>query len=151
MSTNNLKTIDGVILTNLKKIHANGGDVMHALKKSDAGYVSFGEAYFSNVHYGAIKAWKRHRDMVLNLIVPVGKIKFVIYDDRPNSISYNSFQEVILSEKNYCRLTVPKMLWLGFQGLESDSNMLLNVASIEHSYDEVARLDIDEINYNWRK
>ena len=150
MSTNNLKTIDGVILTNLKKIHANGGDVMHALKKSDAGYVSFGEAYFSNVHYGAIKAWKRHRDMVLNLIVPVGKIKFVIYDDREFSPTYNTFQEIFLSrEDNFIRLTVPPLLWVGFKGLSKDENIVLNIANIEHKPEEVDQKLINELNYNW--
>ena len=49
--------IEGVILTPLKKIHHPKGDVLHGLKKSDAEYSSFGEAYFSTINNGEIRIW----------------------------------------------------------------------------------------------
>ena len=107
----------------------------------------FGEAYFSQIDKGAIKAWKRHKKMTLNLVVPVGEIKFVLFDDRDASSSL--FQEVIISKSNYCRLTVPPLVWMGFQGLSSKGSMLLNIANIEHNPHEAERLEIDKINYNW--
>ena len=55
------------------------------MKETSAGYAGFGEAYFSQVDKGAIKAWKRHKKMTLNLLVPVGEIKFVLFDDREAS------------------------------------------------------------------
>ncbi|MFM7851879.1 MAG: hypothetical protein ACKO96_08170 [Flammeovirgaceae bacterium] len=39
--------IKGVIITPLRIITNELGSVMHALKKSDDGYVGFGEAYFT--------------------------------------------------------------------------------------------------------
>ena len=74
--------IDGIKISPLKKIMVSGGDIFHAMKNSDKGYNGFGEAYFSNIEPKVIKAWKRHKEMTLNLIVPVGTIRFVIYDDR---------------------------------------------------------------------
>ena len=98
-----------------------------------------------------MKAWKRHREMVLNLIVPVGMITFVLYDDRQDSSTYGSFQEIILSQENYCRLTVPPMVWLGFKGvMEGANSMLLNIANIPHDPDEVDRLELDVLKYNWK-
>jgi len=85
--------------------------------------------------------------MTLNLVVPVGEIKFVLFDDRDASSSL--FQEVIISKSNYCRLTVPPLVWMGFQGLSSKGSMLLNIANIEHNPHEAERLEIDKINYNW--
>jgi dTDP-4-dehydrorhamnose 3,5-epimerase len=85
--------------------------------------------------------------MTLNLVVPVGEIKFVLFDDR--DASNTRFQEIIISRKNYCRLTVPPMVWMGFQGLSNDGSMLLNIANIEHDPGEVDRLEIDKMNYNW--
>ena len=70
--------IRGLKLTKLNIIDTLGGNVMHAMKKSSEGYSGFGEAYFSEIDKGAIKAWKKHKNMVLNLVVPLGKIKFVI-------------------------------------------------------------------------
>ena len=139
--------IKDVLITKLDVIDAPGGNVMHGMKETSIGYSGFGEAYFSQVNESAIKAWKRHKNMILNLVVPVGKIKFVLFDDRDESNV--RFQEIIISRDNYCRLTVPPMVWMGFQGLSSEKSMLLNIANIEHDPGEVDRLEIDKINYNW--
>ena len=139
--------IKEVVITKLGIIATLGGSVMHAMKASSAGYTGFGEAYFSQVDQGAIKAWKRHKKMTLNLVVPVGEIRFVLFDDR--EVLNTQFQEIIISRGNYCRLTVPPMVWMGFQGLSEGSAMLLNIADIEHDPDEVDRKEMSEINYNW--
>ncbi len=139
--------IKDVIITHLDVIDTPGGNVMHAMKKTSAGYTGFGEAYFSQVDESAIKAWKRHKKMTLNLVVPVGEIKFVLFDDR--DVSNTRFQEIIISRDNYFRLTVPSMVWMGFQGLSGEGSMLLNIANIEHDPSEVDSLEIDKINYDW--
>jgi dTDP-4-dehydrorhamnose 3,5-epimerase len=139
--------IKGVLITKLDVIDVPGGNVMHGMKETSIGYEGFGEAYFSQVHKGAIKAWKRHKKMILNLMVPVGGIRFVLFDDR--KVSNNQFQEIIISKDNYCRLTVPPMVWIGFQGISSGESMLLNIGNIEHNPAEVDRLEIDKINYDW--
>jgi dTDP-4-dehydrorhamnose 3,5-epimerase len=136
-----------LIITPLDIIKVNKGDVMHAMKSHDPGFSGFGEAYFSVVSYNAIKAWKRHHEMTLNLVVPVGKIRFVLFDDR--KASNTQFQEVIISKDNYCRLTVPPMVWIGFQGLSDNGSMLLNIADIEHNPHEVDKKNIDQIEFNW--
>ena len=136
-----------LIITPLDIIKVNKGDVMHAMKSHDPGFSGFGEAYFSMVSYNAIKAWKRHHEMTLNLVVPVGKIRFVLFDDR--KASNTQFQEVIISKDNYCRLTVPPMVWIGFQGLSDNGSMLLNIADIEHNPHEVDKKNIEQIEFNW--
>jgi dTDP-4-dehydrorhamnose 3,5-epimerase len=142
--------IDGVLITPLKIINVAGGNVLHAMKASDSGYDNFGEAYFSCIVQGAIKAWKRHREMTLNLIVPVGVMRFVLFDNRPNSISRGCFQQIELSKENYSRLTVPPMVWMGFQGVGDEVSILLNIANIEHRLDEVDRKEMKEIKFDWR-
>jgi len=142
--------IEGVIITPLKVIKTKGGDVLHGMKSSDPGFCGFGEAYFSVVDTLEIKGWKCHKKMVLNLIVSVGVIRFVIYDDRQDSSSYGELQEVILSkDSNYCRLTIPPMVWVAFQGVGDCTNMLLNIASIEHSPEESDRKKLNEIKFDW--
>ena len=141
--------IEGVIVTPLKQISNDKGDIYHAMKSSDNGYVSFGEAYFSTVYYKEIKGWKKHREMVLNLIVPIGIVKFVIYDDRSNSPTYNEFNEFVIGLDNYCRLTVPPGLWVSFQGAGRDTNMLLNLASIIHDPEESTNCGLEHIKFNW--
>jgi dTDP-4-dehydrorhamnose 3,5-epimerase len=135
--------MDGVILTPLKKIEHPLGDIYHAIKKSDNEFSGFGEAYFSTVNKGAIKGWKKHTRMVVNLIVPVGEIKFVIYNE-----SLEEFFVVNLSQNNYQRLTISPNLCVAFEGIK-DANILLNIASLEHDPRESINFNIDTINYEW--
>ncbi len=130
-------------------IHHLKGDIFHGMKKSDPGFRGFGEAYFSTVKCGEVKAWKRHKRMTLNLIVPVGEVRFVIYDDRPQSGTCGNFLEVTLSPDNYLRLTIPPDLWVGFMGGGGELNLLLNIAEMEHDPNEVDRLDLNNIEYDW--
>jgi dTDP-4-dehydrorhamnose 3,5-epimerase len=144
--------INGVNITPLSIIDTKGGDVLHAMKMSDHGYSGFGEAYFSTIEPQAIKGWKRHKQMVLNLVVPVGTVRFILFDDRDNQDNVNHFQEVTLSVENgYSRLTIPPMIWVGFQGLGLQTSLVLNIANIEHSSEEVERKELTEIKFNWSK
>lgn len=143
------ENVDGVVITPLKEIQVAGGNVLHAMKATDQGYVGFGEAYFSQIEARAIKPWKRHRKMTLNLVVPIGAIRFVIFDDRPNSFTQGKFQQVVLSPGNYSRLTIPPMLWMAFQGISNGVSLLLNIADILHDPSESDRKSIDEIAFVW--
>ena len=135
--------MDGVILTPLKQIHNPKGDIFHTMKRSDDGFDGFGEAYFSTIHKDDIKGWKQHTKMTLNLVVPVGKIEFVVYDK-----NRKDFFNVILSQENYQRLTVKAGLWMAFRGIDQNS-MLLNLASIEHDPSEANNIELEEIKYEW--
>ncbi len=135
--------MDGVILTPLKQIHNPKGDIYHAMKRSDDGFDGFGEAYFSTIYKDDIKGWKKHIKMTLNLVVPVGKIEFIIYDEK-----IKEFHSVVLSQDNYKRLTVEAGLWMAFRGIEQ-SSMLLNIASIEHDPNEAISVKMNEIKYDW--
>ncbi len=142
--------IEGLFVTPLKQIEHPKGNIFHALKSSEESFFQFGEAYFSTVLFNDIKGWKKHLIMQLNLIVPVGEIKFVIYDERENSKTKNEFFEINLSKDNYCRLTIPAGVWVAFQGRDPGLNMLLNIASIEHDPLEAEFKPIEHFIYDWR-
>ena len=131
-----------------KVIDHPNGNVMHALKKSDSGFVGFGEAYFSIIAFNKTKGWKRHKKMTMNLLVPVGKIKIVLIDDRDYATSPKIIEHE-LSSNPYQRLYVPPMIWMGFQGISMSDSMLLNVASIEHDPQETDSKELGEFDYLW--
>lgn len=144
------KMIEGVRLTPLKQIFNPKGDVWHAMKKSDPGFAGFAEAYFSTIYPGDVKPWKKHLRMTLNFVVPCGKIRIVIYDDRPSSATKGVFNEFVLSAENYGRLTIAPDLWVAFAGL-GEHNMMLNIANLEHDPGEIVRkTSLEEIPYDWR-
>ena len=134
----------GILKHKLKIIDNVNGSIMHALKKSDLGFKDFGEIYFSHVKHNTIKAWKKHKRMTMNLVVPVGNVKFVFYDEEKNF-----FEEYKIGENNYCRLTVKPLIWFGFQGIGNYNNIVMNIANIEHDPNEVERKDLLDLKYNW--
>ena len=140
--------LDGIIKTPLRKINLDDGSVFHGMKKNDIGFVDFGEVYFSFINKDAIKGWKLHKKMTLNLIAPIGEIKFNFIDSRPDSKTYNSLFEINLSEKDYCRLTVPPNIWFAFKGVGEGINMLTNIADIPHDPNEDLRKELNEIQFS---
>ena len=142
-------SIEGIILTDLKMINHPQGDIYHAMKKSDKGFEGFCEAYFSTINKNEIKGWKKHLNMTMNIIIPVGEVTFILFDDRENSNSVNNFFTVTLSPSNYYRLTVPPGIWHAFKGHNHELNLILNVADMEHQYDEIIRANIDDIHFEW--
>ncbi len=114
-------------------------------------FEAFGEIYFSCVFPGAIKAWHIHKRMTLNYAVPLGGIRFVLYDDRPDSPTRGEVQEMVLGPDNYRLVTVPPMIWNGFKGLGSETSIVANCATIPHDPDEIVRRDpMDStIPYDW--
>ncbi len=132
-----------VILTPLKRIFNPKGDIYHVMKSNDIGYRGFGEAYFTTINHSEIKGWKKHHRMTLNLVVIVGRVKFVIYDEITRK-----FSTVILSPTNYQRLTINPQLYFAFKGLK-DNNIILNIANLQHDPYEVESLELSKINYEW--
>lgn len=136
--------LDDILISPLARIQTGGGDVLHAMKKSDVGFYNFGEAYFSWVDAGVTKGWKCHTQMTMNIIVPVGQVRFVFY-----SKDANEFRVEDIGVERYVRITVPPGIWFAFKGLISSQSLVLNIASIEHDPDEVNRLELFEIKFDW--
>jgi len=142
--------IEGVTLHPLKQISVPKGDLWHALKSTDEGYAGFGEVYFTQIACGETKGWKRHNRYVLNLVVLVGEVEFVIYDDREGSKTYGHFQSVRLTPNgNYQRLTVVPGLWMAFHGVAEGHSMLMDVIPEPHNPDEASKKDLSEIEYKF--
>ena len=141
MQTSILKEIKVV---KLKKIPTDGGDVLHFLKNGDQGYKRFGEIYFSQIKYGKVKAWKKHLKMTLNLVVPVGNVRFVFYS--PNK---DIFRVEEIGSSNYSRIIVPPGIWFGFKGLSKDNNLVSNLANIKHDPLESINVERNFFSYKW--
>lgn len=117
----------GAIIYPSKIIYHPKGDILHGLKRSDPGFIDFGESYFSKVAFGQIKGWKKHQRMSMNLLVPIGSIRFYL-----NADSSSVVDKLVLGESNYARLFVPPGVWMAFEGIGQSTNLLMNLASIEH-------------------
>ena len=145
--------IEGVILTPLKQIEDKRGKVMHMLREDSDVFKRFGEVYFSFTNPQAIKAWHMHKEMTLNYACIEGKVKFVLYDDRPKSKTKGKVQELILTPENYCLVTVPPLIWNGFMGIGNKTAIVANCADLPYDDTEIKRKSAfdKDIPYDWNK
>ena len=143
--------IHDVRVTPLRRIPDERGAIFHMLREDAPEFERFGEIYFSIVYPGVVKGWHIHKRMTLNYAVPVGMVKLVCYDDRPDSPTKGAVQEVHVGELNYVLVTIPPFVWNGFKGEGTCPALIANCATIAHDPDEIDRLDPFEnkIPYDW--
>lgn len=146
--------LSGVWLQPLQVIQANGGPVLHFLRKDYAlaPKKGFGEIYFSEVLPGAVKAWKRHKQQTQLFAVPMGQIQIVLYDSRPDSPTNSQILSLPLGRPdNYKLLCIPPGLWYGFKAISPVPALIGNCVDIPHDPAEADKLPMDapEIPYKW--
>lgn len=116
-------------------------------------FTVFGEIYFSEVLPGAVKAWKRHREMTQRLAVPGGQVLFVLEDQRSESDTTGLRDEVLLGRPdNYALLTIPPGVVYGFSCVSNEAAIIANCADLPHSPNESESILIDAPGapaYSW--
>ena len=85
--------------------------------------------------------------MTLNLVVPLGKVRFV-FRDHSND---NNYRVEDIGEDNYVRLTVPPGILFGFQGIALQPSLVTNIADLQHDAAEVERHAVSSFDYQWEK
>ena len=143
--------IEGVQVIPLRRVPDERGTVMHMLRATDPHFRQFGEIYFSTVYPGVVKGWHRHRDITLNYAVPFGRIKLVLYDERPASTTRGELMELFLGPDDYSLAIVPPEVWNGFKGMSAPHAIVANCCTHPHDPARSARLDpfANHIPYDW--
>ena len=130
----------------IKIINNPKGDILLGIKKHDNQFKKFNELYFSKIKYNNIKAWKKHKKATMNILVPYGKIKFVIFDEKNNL-----FYSEVIGENNYKLLTIYPNVTFGFQGLFKPFSILTNLSNYVNNAKEYDNIDLKKINFDWKK
>jgi dTDP-4-dehydrorhamnose 3,5-epimerase len=143
--------IEGVEVVPLRRIPDERGTVYHMLKATDPHFKRFGEIYFSTIYPGVVKGWHRHRAMTLNYACVFGRIKLVLFDDRPKSRSRGEVAEFFLGPDDYSLVVIPPGVWNGFKGMSDPMAMVANCCTHAHDPRRSERLDpfTNDIPYHW--
>jgi len=143
--------IQGVEIVPLRRIPDERGTIFHMLRATDPHFQKFGEIYFSTVYRGIVKGWHRHRGMTLNYACVHGRIKLVLYDDRPGSPTLGEIQEVFLGPDAYALVVIPPEVWNGFKGMSDPYAIVANCCTEPHDPARSTRLDPfkNTIPYDW--
>jgi len=138
--------IKGLIIMDLKVISNDKGAVYHGMRHTDAGFSTFEEIYFSLIKQNALKAWKMHNKMTLNLVVPVGEVRFNFIELDEND-AIKDRVEINVGDTNYCRVTVPPKIIFGFKGLSNNTNLVSNISNLVHDDQECTIFPEDKFQF----
>jgi dTDP-4-dehydrorhamnose 3,5-epimerase len=143
--------ISGVQVVPLRRIPDERGTVFHMLKATDPHFQQFGEIYFSSVYRGVVKGWHRHREMTLNYACVYGRVKLVLYDERPDSDTRGELQELFLGPDHYALVVIPPLVWNGFKGMSDPFALMANCCTHPHDPARSERHDPtrSSIPYDW--
>ena len=131
-------------LRKLDKITSPKGEILLGLKKNDIEYKSFSELYFSKVYFNKIKGWKIHKKATMNIVVPFGNIKFVIYDN----LNKTFFSEIV-GVDDYKLITIYPNVYFGFKGLTDPFSILANISNYINDPNEYKNIDLNIFDYDW--
>jgi dTDP-4-dehydrorhamnose 3,5-epimerase len=80
-------------------------------------------------------------------------VKFVLYDDRPESPTRGELMELFIGEKNPLLVKIPPMVLHGMKGIGTDTAYMLNCPTLPYDHDRPDELrrppDDPSIPYNW--
>ncbi len=148
----NAAAIAGVQVIPLHRIPDERGTIYHMLKRTDPHFVEFGEIYFTSIYRDVIKGWHRHHLMTLNYACIWGRVKLVLYDERPDSPTRGQLIERFLGPDDYSLVVIPPQIWTGFKGM-TEVSLVANCATHPHDprQSQSERIDpfTDRIPYDW--
>lgn len=144
--------IEGLLVEPRRQIGDHRGMVMHMLRRDWEHFAGCAEIYFSTVHQGVVKAWKKHLEMVQHFSVPVGEIEFILFDGREDSPTRGNLSRVVLGVERHGLLRIPARVWYGFRGLTQGDSLIVNAATVLHDPAEMVKLPEDDpsIPFRWR-
>ena len=143
--------INDVEITILKNVCDERGRIMHMLKSTDRNFEKFGEIYFSIAYPGVIKGWHEHTKQIQNYCVIEGMIKLVMFDNRQDSTTYKKIQELFIGDENYCLVTIPTGIIMGYKCIGSKKSILANCSTLPHDPTEMISYEPlgEKVPYNW--
>ena len=145
--------IEGVLINKLKQIPDDRGAIYHMLRRDSPHFIEFGEIYFSIAFPGIIKGWHEHTKQIQNYAVIDGKIKLVLYDNRSNSKTHKTINEIYLGEENYSLVTIPTGIITAYKCISKKNSILANCSTLPHDPKEMINYDFkgDKVPYDWDK
>ena len=86
--------------------------------------------YQASIQPGKIKGWVQHHLQTERLFVSRGLLRFVLYDDREDSPTRGTINQVYLSEHNRGLVVVPRFVWHAVQNIGSQEAFFMNMPTV---------------------
>jgi dTDP-4-dehydrorhamnose 3,5-epimerase len=147
--------INGVKVKNLKVLPDERGRLMEILRRDDALFSRFGQAYLTTAYPGVVKGWHYHKKQTDNMAVVKGMMKIVLYDNRKSSATKGETNEFFAGEQNPILIQIPPLVYHGFKCISPEEALVINIPDQPYNRKDPDEFRIDphsqKIPYSWER
>jgi dTDP-4-dehydrorhamnose 3,5-epimerase len=128
--------IDGVVVTPLKLLPNEKGRLMEVQRRDDPHFPGFGQVYVTQSFPNVVKAWYRHRVQVDQIAAITGLVRLVLFDDRPDSPTHGTVNDIVMGELAPKLVLIPPGIWHGFKAVGETGAFLLHLNNEPFRFDQ---------------
>jgi dTDP-4-dehydrorhamnose 3,5-epimerase len=147
------KLIDGVEARRAKVLSDERGRLGEMMRADDPWFEKFGQVYFTTTYPGVVKAWHYHKKQTDHFYVIKGMVKIALYDQREDSPTHGTVNELYLGEHCPGLVRIPPGVQHGWMCVGRTEAYIVNIVSEMYNYtdpDEFRTHPHDnDIPYDW--
>lgn len=102
--------------------------------------------YEFTIRPSTIKGWIKHFDQTDRVFLQRGAVRFVLYDDRPDSPTYQMINQFTLTEQNRGMLLYPAGVFHALENVGSTDAVLLNMPTRPYNHQDPDKYRIPLVN-----
>jgi len=108
-------------------------------------------AYEVTIRPGAVKGWILHETYDDRLFLAAGSVRWVLFDDRPDSPTRGRLSELFFDHHHRSLLRIPRGVWHAVQNVGGEDSRMVNFPTAPYDYENPDKtrlpLDTDRIPY----
>ena len=147
--------IDGVAVRRAKVIADERGRLGEIMRADDPWFEKFGQVYFTSTYPGVVKAWHYHKKQTDHFYVVKGMLKVALYDERKDSPTHETVNEIYLGEHCPGLVRIPPGVQHGWMCISESETYVVNIVSEMYNYKEPDEFRThphdNHIPYDWAR
>ncbi len=147
--------IDSVAVRRAKVFPDQRGRLGEIMRADDPWFEKFGQVYFTTTYPGVVKAWHFHKKQFDHFYVIKGTVKIALCDQRQDSPTCGTVNELYLGEHCPGLLRIPPGVQHGWMCVSPSEAYILNIVSEMYNYSEPDEFRTDphenDIPYDWKR
>ena len=130
-------SIDGLLIRELRTLPDERGELCELYRSVwDIHDASVQHAYLATVRPGMVKGWVMHRSQEDRIAVLFGAVRWVWFDERPESPTSGNVVELTITERNRSAFVTPANVWHAVENVGETDAAFINMPSRPYNHED---------------
>ncbi len=90
--------------------------------------------YQFTIRPGWVKGWGVHQQRIDRVFLSQGRVKYVMYDSRPESPTYEMLSEIVISDYERTLLVIPTGVYHALQNVGDSEALLISMPTVAYTH-----------------